>query len=85
MTIAQSIVQKAEMILRICQWIEDDIAAGGYSTADSMGQTNMRLAASILQERADDIIEHADALLANAPSALEPNDVIPQRPKQNVN
>ena len=31
----------------------------------------MRLAASILQARANDIIEQADALLANAPGPFE--------------
>ena len=71
MTVAQSIIQKSEMILRICQGLDDDVKAGGYSTPDSMGQTNMRLAASILRARADDIIEHADALLANQPGPFE--------------
>ena len=71
MTVASSIVQKSEMILRICQWLDDDVKAGGYSTPDSMGQLDMRLAASILQARANDIIEQADALLANAPGPFE--------------
>ena len=31
MTVAQSIVQKSEMILRICQWLDDDVKEGGYS------------------------------------------------------
>lgn len=73
MTIARSIAHKTEIILRLCQWIEDDIRDGGYSTVGSMGLIDMNHAANILRACADDIMEHADALLANAPSALEPH------------
>ena len=72
MTIAQSIVHASTMIKMVCEWIDHEIRDGGFSTPDSMGQTYLATAEGILRELADEIAERRKALLANAPSALEP-------------
>ena len=71
MTIAQSIVHASTMIKMVCEWIDREIRDGGFSTPDSLGQTYLAMAESILRDCADEIAERRKALLANAPSELE--------------
>ena len=74
MTIAQSIVRGSILIREVCAWIDVDVREGGYSRPGGMGETYLTMAEAVLRELADEIAERRKALLANAPSALEPHD-----------